>query len=236
MLHFRMDMPLYLMMFSGSIMLLAVLLLRCLLKKRLPGYVFPILWGLVLIRFLVPFSLSSPLSLKVSSYPSLFQVETSEASALAERFAYETSSGTVENMPVMKADATVTETYTDNPETADYVPKSTDRMTKNITIQNVRETIADDVPVLYESNFAYSLRSAVYLLGIAGTAGILLLQKYRYAKRLKASLLIEHNETVNSILRETDMAHILVFSNDEIASPLICGLLVPHIYLPTRMD
>lgn len=33
-----------------------------------------------------------------------------------------------------------------------------------------------------------------------------------------------------------NMAHILVFSNDGIASPLVCDLLAPRIYLPTRMD
>lgn len=54
--------------------------------------------------------------------------------------------------------------------------------------------------------------------------------------RLKNRLLIEHNETINTLLRDMDMGHILVFSNDEIASPLTCGLLRPRIYLPTRMD
>ncbi|MDE6738960.1 MAG: M56 family metallopeptidase, partial [Lachnospiraceae bacterium] len=52
----------------------------------------------------------------------------------------------------------------------------------------------------------------------------------------KNSLLIEHNETINALLREMDMGHILVFTNDEIASPLTCSLLSPRIYLPTRMD
>ena len=64
MLHFRFSMPLHFMMLYGSVLLLMVLALRLLLKKRLPGYVFPLLWGLVIVRFLVPFSLSSPLSVK----------------------------------------------------------------------------------------------------------------------------------------------------------------------------
>lgn len=54
--------------------------------------------------------------------------------------------------------------------------------------------------------------------------------------KLKNRLLIEHNETINNILREMNMGHILVFTNDEIASPLVCGLFTPRIYLPTRMD
>ena len=63
MLHFRMDMPYYLMAFYGSIMIVIVLLLRSLLKNRLPRFVFPAVWGMVLLRLLVPFALSSPLSL-----------------------------------------------------------------------------------------------------------------------------------------------------------------------------
>jgi len=69
MLHFRMDMPLYLMAFYGSMMIVVVLLLRSILKNHLPKPVFPLLWGLVLIRLLVPFSLSSPISAPVPEWP-----------------------------------------------------------------------------------------------------------------------------------------------------------------------
>lgn len=55
MLHFRMDMPFYLMALYGSVMIVLVLMLRGLLKNRLPGFVFPALWGMVLVRLLVPF-------------------------------------------------------------------------------------------------------------------------------------------------------------------------------------
>ncbi len=91
-------------------------------------------------------------------------------------------------------------------------------------------------------NVGYGIRSlrnvlpVLYLLGLAATAGVLGWQKYSYAKKLKGSLLMEHNETVNSLLRELDMGHVLVFTNDEIASPMVCGLLAPKIYFPTRID
>lgn len=65
MLHFGMNMPLILMMLYGSVMILIVLLFRTLLKQKLPKFVFPVLWCVVLIRLLIPFSLSSPLSIKV---------------------------------------------------------------------------------------------------------------------------------------------------------------------------
>ena len=77
MLHFGMNMPFYYMALYGSIMIVIVLLLRAFLKERLPKFVFPVLWGVVLLRLLVPFSVSSPLSLPVPSapfYPACFRI------------------------------------------------------------------------------------------------------------------------------------------------------------------
>lgn len=37
-------------------------------------------------------------------------------------------------------------------------------------------------------------------------------------------------------LRKKDMENILVFTSDEIASPMVCGLRNPRIFLPSRMD
>lgn len=76
MLNFQMNMPYYLMAFYGSIMILAVLLLRVLLKNRLPKFVFPVLWAGIILRLLIPFSLSSPLSMRV---PEWFMLSPFEA-------------------------------------------------------------------------------------------------------------------------------------------------------------
>lgn len=68
MLRFTMGMPLQMMALYGSVMILVVLFLRLFFKKKLPPLVFPVLWGLVLVRLLVPFSLSSPLSAPLPSW------------------------------------------------------------------------------------------------------------------------------------------------------------------------
>ena len=65
MLHFGMNMPYYLMMLYGNVMIVIVLILRALFRDRLPKFVFPVLWGVVLLRFLIPFSVSSPLSILI---------------------------------------------------------------------------------------------------------------------------------------------------------------------------
>ena len=192
MLHFRMDMPLYLMALYGSIMIAMVFLLRGLLRNRLPKFVFPLLWGLLLVRLIVPFSISSPISAPVPEW----QVQLSQ-------------------------DPTV------------YIVENT--VTTNITAQEGM------VYSFSEGSDGFWLNRQlvlliVFILGTVTTTGILLSQKFQYSRRLKNSLLVEHNQTINTMLRDIGMGHILVFTSDEIASPLVCGIWNPRIYLPAGMD
>lgn len=258
MLHFRLNMPLSFMMLYGSMMLLLVLALRCLLKKRLPGYVFPLLWGLVIVRFLVPFSISSPLSMKVPDLP-LPLIDSASVFSSGEYATTEISA--VEITEDIPADASLPSTSTENPSmtVSPAAGASTAETIVSQTADNTLESLAenditisgtfpgsspkaysfqvsDTLPFFYRDSLLYTLAPIVYFLGVLVTAGLLFLQKRRYSGKLKDRLLVEQNETINTLLREMHMAHILVFTNDEIASPLVCGLFTPRIYLPARMD
>lgn len=242
MLHFRMNMPFYLMAFYGSVMIAAVLLLRALLKNKLPKFVFPALWGVVLLRLLVPFSLSSPLSLPVPA----------GLTGLSEAFAiYEDEMArATENLPQTQSGTAGSEATGSDGTARTWASESPDSPSTDNNIAVVEEVVMEGssdyimdtgISFLPRSFFlgSNSLRNALpalYLLGLAAVAGILAWQKIIYAKRLKGGLLMERNETVNGLLRDMGMGHVLVFSNDEIASPLACGLIGPRIYLPTRMD
>ncbi|WP_312281559.1 M56 family metallopeptidase [Oscillibacter sp.] len=195
MLHFRMGMPLYLMAFYGSMMIVVVFLLRSILKSHLPKPVFPLLWGLVLIRLLVPFSLSSPISAPVPEWP--LQHSNSATVYISDLAEDAVTPGT---------DASDAVTYS--------FAETSDRLTP-------------------DWQFAVII---LFGLGTAITAGVLLIEKLRYSRKLKNSLLVEHNQEINKILRDMGMGHILVFTNDEIASPLVCGILNPHIYLPSGIN
>lgn len=212
MISFKMNMPFHLMAFYGSIMIAAVLVLRGLLKNRLPKFVFPALWGVVLLRLLIPFSLSSPLSMKVPEFALSFPYTEREAATVEV--------SPVEDLPILQHGISSVQN-------------------EDIVTTAMPETIALEA-ISQEPHTSYFIDARtillLYLAGALVTAGILLAQKYSYSRRLKNALLIEHNETINTLLREMDMGHILVFTNDEIASPLVCGLLAPRIYLPTRMD
>lgn len=224
MLHFRFDMPLYLMALYGSIMILAVLLFRSLLKNKLPKFVFPILWSIVLLRLLLPFSLSSPISAPV---PSIDFFDGTDNVAFAVETA-DTSSQVAED---------TLQTLTDSNVPLGAISQYTASNIDSIAEETITAGSAAYDTGRYSLVFpTYTVIFYIYILGISVTLVILLVQKIHYSKKLKNRLLLEHNETINDILREMNMGHILVFSNDEIASPLVCGLLHPSIYLPTRMD
>lgn len=243
MINLTMNMPFSLMGFYGSIMIVTVLVLRGLLKNRLPKFVFPLFWGVILLRLLIPFSLSSPLSMKV---PDFFRNPFYEAASMINL---------IEDLP-MTAEMNVA-TAQNQPKT--IVPETTVlettalETTASETI--VSEAIISEIPLeaeatatategtalnisytSFDDTLFYHLLIFIYLGGLFVTISVLLIQKYQYTKRLKNALLIEHNETINTLLREINMCQILVFTNDEIASPLVCGLFAPKIYLPTRMD
>ena len=246
MLHFGMNMPFILMTVYGSMMILIVLLLRALLKKRLPKFVFPILWCVILVRLLVPFSISSPLTLKTSA-DSLLSVSDRllntdiQNISLVEDTETVSQEAAIENMTIRTTPAS----YKGIAESSEAAVTTTNDTVSPSTASIVEDAEASEsTAFLYDYavglSFPFTLRRHtllfIYTAGLLLTAGILLYQKYRYSRKLKNSLLIEHNETVSTLLREMNMGHILVFTNDEIASPLTCGLLAPHIYLPTRMD
>lgn len=245
MLHFRMNMPFYLMAFYGSVMIVAVLLLRALLKDKLPKFVFPALWGVVLLRLLVPFSLSSPFSLPVPAWLSGFSLTQFEETVPLTEDVAQLQPGAAEQWEGASG--------TTMPEAADIAAPSTALENSDSKgEENVGQTIVEEV--VYGTGkevSSYRFRDSgsffspgnvikalpvLYLLGLIAVAGILVWQKITYVKKLKGGLLMEHNETVNELLRSMGMGHVLVFSSDEIASPLVCGLINPRIYLPTRMD
>jgi len=243
MINLTMNMPFSLMGFYGSIMIATVLVLRGLLKNRLPKFVFPLFWGVILLRLLIPFSLSSPLSMKVPDFfrnpfyeaasainisedlPIITEAQVAAApgtdkTTVSEKIVSETTALETTASEVIKSEAPISEI----PLEAEAITTITEDAALNISYIGLDQTLF------------YRFLIFVYFSGLFVTISVLLIQKYQYTKRLKNALLIEHNETINTLLREINMGQILVFTNDEIASPLVCGLFAPKIYLPTRID
>ena len=251
MLHFGLNMPYYLMMLYGSIMIAVVLILRVLFRNRLPKFVFPVLWGAVLLRFLIPFSISSPLSIPVpwnnlSPFAITYSNEATNTYIAEDVPVYEVSLGDAGWAKTVGYNK-VSVSY--EPETEKISVQSDSAPADYATIDYAQEdTLLSGTGAYYDYYPSFSsvlfhnifsmqrILFGIYILGIIIVAGILGWQKYGYMKKLHGSYLIEHNETINTMLRDIGMGHVLVFTSDEIASPMVCGLFNPRIYLPTQMD
>lgn len=226
MLHFRMDMPFYLMSFYGSIMVVLVVFLRAFLKNRLPKFVFPALWCMVLLRLLVPFAISSPLSLpmvpgNLFGDSVMFYEEAIAQDTMAENPDEPLVGSILDRRIITNANVSNAAEYTRNGDAAVISVEAQGGVSEEIFPVSVRW-----------QNFVL----AIYLIGAAATAGILGWRKHCCSEKLKNGLLMENNEMVNSMLHSMDMKHVLVFTSDEIASPMVSGLLNPRIYLPAGMN
>lgn len=244
MLRFGMNMPLLLMMIYGSSLIGVVLAIRALLKKRMPKFVFPVLWALVMVRFLVPLSLSTPISvlpgadMRENSWLQFFSPGFGNIDSYAESTGVQQDSiysGTRDPGHSQTLSETV-------PQTEDGKERAESSMAVVEEAHDAAQGRGEPSTGVHLMQYGFRMPEwrlllfAIWLGGMAAVAGVLIWQKFCYSQKLKNRLLIEHNETVNGILRGMGMGHVLVFTNDEIASPLVCGLVSPRIYLPTRMD
>lgn len=182
-LSFQMNMPLNFMAYYGSFAILVTLLLRLILKRPLPKAVFPALWALVIVRLIVPFSISSPLSSGVPVFSTLKPPATLELS-------HGTSEYTMTMVPT----------------------QTTPQIDWSVVV------------------------SVLFCIGVVVTVVVLMLQKRYYDKQLSDCLPLTENRAVNDTLREMGMKCIPVFTCDSITTPLVHGLLHPHIYLPAKMN
>ena len=231
MFHFTMSMPLYLMALYGSIMLVLVLLIRVLFKNKLPKFIFPLLWCMVLIRLLVPFSLSTPMSTPLSQWIATWPTPIWQDNYGIELIAEDICSSSVATEDIETLDSEAHVTYPvvleETAVTEDFAAVSEWRVPeRNFAVPFLRFTTSDWIKMLL----------SIYMIGIISVALYLGWQKVKYSRILKTSLLVEHNEVINNILRTMGMGHVLVFTSDHIASPLVSGWVHPRIYLPARMN
>ncbi len=171
------------MSISASILVLVVLLLRLFFKKA-PKWVNVLLWALVAIRLVFPFSVESSLSLM----PDI------------DRFALK--------------------------ETSSYVDTDVDIIPDTIT----QDIIADDVTVQYHPNepvieihrgvSAEFVMTVIWLCGIAGMAGYMIVSYICVWRRVRNSTLFRDN----------------IYMSEAVSSPFVFGIVKPRIYLPENID
>ncbi len=211
----------------GGIMILAVLLLRLLFLERLPKKMFLFLWGIVLLRLLVPFEIASPVSI-YNLIPQEFRVVRQEEQCQQideEQPSQSTQSSLVEeadtaekNSAAERADATIknsTEEKTDTAEKNNTAEK-TDIAVKNNIVENVWKTIylagAEVCFAWFAVSYGRSLRRFATAVPVNGLDVEKWLAEHKCARKIS----IQRTEAVDT--------------------PLTYGLRKPVILLPKNLD
>ncbi len=211
----------------GGIMILAVLLLRLLFLERLPKKMFLFLWGIVLLRLLVPFEIASPVSI-YNLIPQKFRVVRQEEQCQQideEQPSQSTQSSLVEeadtaekNSAAERADATIknsTEEKTDTAEKNNTAEK-TDIAVKNNIVENVWKTIyfagAEVCFAWFAVSYGRSLRRFTTAVPVTGLDVEKWLAEHKCARKIS--------------IRRTGA----------VDTPLTYGLRKPVILLPKNLD
>ena len=193
------------MSISASWIVLAVLILRLLLKKA-PKWIIVLLWGIVAVRLICPFSIESVMSLIPSA-------ETINPEIL------------VDNAPVIDSDFPVIDgiekPVIDGIETP--VIDGIENPVINGTDTPVDRDPVTPVPDTTPTNpvqTAIPVLSAVWLVGIAGMLAYTVISYFRVKGKIGTAIRLRDN----------------IFQSERVVSPFVLGLIKPKIYLSFHMN
>ena len=186
-------------------MVLAVLLLRLCLKKA-PRWITCVLWGLVALRLLVPFTVESPISL----IPTAETVVSGDAAD---------TSAPIVNSGMAAIDKPLND-WLQTP----LEPSDTDAGETTVTPkppeQKPSGDTAETVKTVSRMERALSIAAPVWLVGIGLMLAYELVSVLRVRRRVLDAVLLRDN----------------VWQSDRVSSPFIFGLFRPRIYVPYHLE
>ena len=216
------------MSIAAGWLILAVLVLRLFLKKA-PKWVSCLLWAIVAVRLVCPFSLESGWSLIPSAETVVSNVEQNDV--VQDKVVHNAQNGAVQDNAVQNGAVKNDVSHDDG------VQNAQGDLQTSVPVIHSGVTVIDRTvnSVLSESFAADSAESgtgsnlwhnwtrigAVVWLSAAGCILLYALISFlRLKRRVKASIQMRDN----------------VYVCDEIPSPFILGIIKPHVYLPSGMD
>lgn len=195
------------MSLCGAILIAITVLLRIIAKNRLPKMAFIALWGIVLIRLLVPYHLCTPLSI----YPNVSLSNQSDSTELSTYF-YPTAAE-----KTMETSSNLMQDYPQEEESA----LAENKLYNQVAWDAVKGLI---LVVLWG-------------IGIAGVAGYFLISMVRCRYMLATALPLEgHPEAECWLEGHTLRRKVRLYVSDQISTPLTYGTFRPKILLPKNMD
>ncbi len=242
---------LFAMSVAGAAMVLAVLIARALLLKRLPQWVFATLWALVVVRLLVPVWIPSPTSIynlavqpraESSSQQTLQQsnqladeeltastqvAEPSMPSSAPEETGKEQGAGALERSAGAAQNASASE-ETGSPRDAEA---------RSTASEAISAPSPEGLFGLFDSGATLSAIVTVWATGAVGCAGFFAFSYLRLRRELDSSLPVEAPEARRWLDgNRLRVRSIRIRQSDRIGSPLTFGIVRPTIVVPRTFD
>ncbi|MBE6738547.1 MAG: hypothetical protein E7566_07870 [Ruminococcaceae bacterium] len=207
---------------TASYIALAAIVLRMLLKRN-PKWITCILWALLAIRLLVPFSFESKLSLIPSAEP--VKSESVISSSVEDNYqALKPQTPVIEQEAPDSPQAPVIEQENPNSVQSPVTPITPedfeDNPAENITPNTPQDSLTEEKEE--ENTFA----NIFPILSYVWAGGVLLMLLYsvisfvRLKRRVRASFVTDKN----------------IYICDDISTPFILGIIKPRIYLPSALS
>ena len=195
------------MSISASYIILVILLLRLLLKKA-PKWINVLLWGIVAVRLICPFTIESAMSLmpSVDISPSVL-------------------TGTAQNTADTSQD--INDTFQDitgtsqNNSVTPHIDGTHQQMNNSHTlvIQESTVTAAKDESNNYIQLFT-SIFSKLWIIGVALMLTYSVISYIRIKKKIDTAVLLRKN----------------IYQSEAVVSPFVLGIIQPKIYLPFNIN
>lgn len=242
---------LFAMSVAGAAMVLAILIARALLLKRLPKWVFATLWALVVVRLLVPVWIPSPTSIynlavqpraESSSQQTLQQsnqladeeltastqvAEPSMPSSAPEEIGKEQGAGALERSAGAAQNASASE-ETGSPR---------DAGARSTASEAISAPSPEELSGLFDSGATLSAIVTVWATGAVGCAGFFAFSYLRLRRELDSSLPVEAPEARRWLDgNRLRVRPLRIRQSDRIGSPLTFGIVRPTIVVPRTFD
>lgn len=202
------------MSISASWIILVVLVLRLLLKKA-PKWINVLLWGIVAVRLICPFTIESAMSLMPSVDilpPALTDTSQNTTNTTQDITSNsQTTNGTSQDItdPLQNnlGTPTVDETH----------PQINNSHTP--VIQEATATSAKDESINYIQLFT-SIFSKLWIIGVALMLTYSIISYIRIKKKINTAVLLRNN----------------IYQSEAVVSPFVLGIIQPKIYLPFNVS
>ncbi len=194
---------------SGAVMILVIVVIRALLLHKLPKKAFLFLWGVVLVRLLIPYTLPCPFS----AYSLLSEIGAPEISQAA---------GNITAPPT--GNATL-------PPLTDIAPGNPAPFQPDLSTDSAP---APEVPP--ENGLPFDIGTAVWIAGMAACAVFFAVSYIKCRIRFRESLPAESPRISEWLSEHRLRRRISVRQSDRIAAPLTYGVFRPVILLPKNYE